>query len=145
MSINIKRGNFIRKSRSTTILASLYEVLYWKDSMLSHCGLIIAYGVWNLVQVMASSLMAPSHYPIQCWLSINITLRRSFQGNFCVNTQDSPTCVWNLPIWNHNWISQWVETACWSVSCWSEILPVTSVIYIWYMENIWLNNAGFML
>ena len=38
-----------------------------------------------LVQVMASCLMAPSHYLDQCWLTI---LWLSFQGNVYLNTQD---------------------------------------------------------
>ena len=52
----------------------------WKcyNTCLTHCGLLVMtpaiwhHIIWSLlVQVMASCLMAPSHYLNQCWLIIN--------------------------------------------------------------------------
>ena len=63
---------------------------------------ILCYRTWSaLVQVMTSSLMAPSHYLKQYWLTINMILWFSFHDNVYLNTQYTNTQVlWNLYVWN---------------------------------------------
>ena len=60
---------------------------------------ILCHRTWSaLVQVMASSLMARSHYLKQYWLTI---LWFSFHDNVYLNTQYTNTQVsWNLHVWN---------------------------------------------
>ena len=46
-----------------------------KKYTLTHCGLVMPYGhikKSKLVRVMACHLMAPSHYPKWCWLTIRV-------------------------------------------------------------------------
>ena len=63
---------------------------------------ILCHRTWStLVQVMASCLMAPSHYLKQYWLTISMILWFSFHDNVYLNTQYTNTQVlWNLHVWN---------------------------------------------
>ena len=60
---------------------------------LTHCGLVMAYGIWRhisestLVQTMAWCLTAPSHYLNQRWLIISEILWHAPQRNFTVIDQ----------------------------------------------------------
>ena len=56
-----------------------------KENCLTHCGLVMPYGYRGfstLAQVMACCLLAPSHYPNQCWHIINGILLHSPGGQF---------------------------------------------------------------
>ena len=57
---------------------------------LTLCGLVTSYSIdeegTSLVHVMTCRLSAPSHYPNQCWLVVEWTLKNKFRWNMNQNT-----------------------------------------------------------
>ena len=63
----------------------------------------------RLALVMACCLMAPSHYPNQCWLIISQVLWHSSEGNFTGNV--------------------------WDISPWYELQGTLSIQYYWWFSQ----------
>ena len=66
---------------------------------------------------------APSHYPIQCWVIVNSTLRSKLQWKFNENKiNPSRKCIWKYRLWNGGHFVK--GEISYTVSLWTAVLMI---------------------